>query len=697
MDAIDWCELCSASGTQESFDLFHNRLTALHNKHFPKVRIKRRYNNKKPWLTEALRISIKHKNKLYYIYQKVKSVSNELNYKRYKSKLQNILKKAEKAYFHDLLLNHSNDIRKSWVIIKGIIHKNRKEQVQTKFKLQDGNVTAQKAIISNKFNDFFVNIGPTLSKAIPSGSKLPTAYLGDMIKETIFLTPVDSLEVKNIILSLKNSAAGHDDVGASLLKLSIEHIVAPLTHICNLSLSEGVFPDQLKIANVVPLYKAEDSMMFNNYRPVSVLCVLSKIFEKIMFTRVQVFLNELQILYKYQFGFRKGHSTYMAHIVLMDKLIHAMENGEYVIGIYLDFSKAFDTVNHAILLDKLHHYGIRGVAHSWFKNYLTNRHQFVTYNGAKSKLKVINCGVPQGSILGPLLFLIYINDLVSVCKSTMPIMFADDTSLFASGTDIHVIEDTINKELSNISTWLKVNRLSLNVKKTHFMMFTNKRYSIAKIEIKIDNEPIEETTKTKFLGVIIDNKLTWKDHIMYISGKISRGMGIIIKSRKFLYKQTLLNLYYSFIYPYFIYCNQVWGNTYKTYLQKLTLLQKRIIRIIAGVHPLTHTDPLFMQFNILKFAHIHSFLIGRLMYRVYHGTLELFQGYFLVNSDIHNYLTRQTDHYHLPFFHTDLGKSSLRYYGAVLWNNIILSEVTYECSEYVFCKKLKHKIMLGQI
>ena len=153
-----------------------------------------------------------------------------------------------------------------------------------------------------------------------------------MIKENIFLTPVDSLEVKNIILSLKNSATGHDDIGASLLKLSIEHIAAPLTHICNLSLSEGVFPDQLKIANVVPLYIAEDSMMFNNYRPVSVLCVLSKIFKKIMFTRVQVFLNELQILYKYQFGFRKGHSTYMTHIVSMDKLIHAMENGEYVVA-----------------------------------------------------------------------------------------------------------------------------------------------------------------------------------------------------------------------------------------------------------------------------------------------------------------------------------------------------------------------------
>ena len=132
----------------------------------------------------------------------------------------------------------------------------------------------------------------------------------------------------------------------------------------------------------------------------------------------------------------------------------------------------------------------------------------------------------------------------------------------------------------------------------------------------------------------------------------------------------------------------------RTYLQKLTLLQKIIIRIIAGVHPLTHTDPLFMPSNILKFVHIHGFLIGRLKYRVYHGTLELFQGYFLVNSDVHNYLTRQTDHYHLPLFHTDLGKSSLRYYDAILWNNIILSEVTYECSEYVFCKKYSIKLCL---
>ena len=172
-------------------------------------------------------------------------------------------------------------------------------------------------------------------------------------------------EVKQIILSLKNSASGYDDISPMLLKTSINHISVPLSHICNLSLTEGVFPNDLKLANVVPLFKADDSMLFNNYRPVSILCVISKVFDKIMFDRLQKFLNDFNILYENQFGFRRNHSTHMAHIVLMVKIVHALENGESVIGLYLDFSKAFDTVNHAILLDRLEHYGIRVNALSW--------------------------------------------------------------------------------------------------------------------------------------------------------------------------------------------------------------------------------------------------------------------------------------------------------------------------------------------
>ena len=206
----------------------------------------------------------------------------------------------------------------------------------------------------------------------------------------------------------------------------------------------------------------------------------------------------------------------------MDKLIKSLDNGDCVIGVFLDFSKAFDTVDHAILLQKLEFYGIRGSALSWFQSYLKNRKQFVSYNGATSGLKLVKCGVPRGSILGPLLFLIYINDLSNVCPCTNPILFADDTNLFINGKDIFVFHDVLNKELANISEWLNVNKLSLSINKTQFMVFSRRKITPPKIDIEIDNQSVMETDLSKFLGVYIDKKLTWKTHISYIAGRIAR-------------------------------------------------------------------------------------------------------------------------------------------------------------------------------
>ena len=396
------------------------------------------------------------------------------------------------------------------------------------------------------------------------------------INESIFLSPVTPVEIEKLLVTLKDSATGWDEINAMFLKTSLNYIRDPLCHVCNMSLEEGIFPSKLKIAKVLPLFKAEEPSNFNNYRPVSLLRILSNVFEKIMYNRVSDFINQLEILYKFQFGFRKKHYTYLAHLILMDKITKSLENGDKVIGIYLDFSKAFDTVNHDILLQKLYYYGIRGNAYEWFKSYLTDRVQYVTYNGVQSSPKKIQCGVPQGSILGPLLFLLYINDLPNVCAKTMPFLFADDTNLFISRKNSHELYEAANNDLNAISEWLQVNRLSLNVKKTHYMLFSSTKIMSTNAELKIEAEIFSEVTKTKFLGVIIDNRLNWQHHISYISWKCAKGISIIIKLRKFLNNESLRSLYYAFIYLYLMYCNHFWGNACSVYLNKLSVLQKRL-------------------------------------------------------------------------------------------------------------------------
>ena len=398
-------------------------------------------------------------------YNRIKSVANEIKYKTYRNKLNRILKVAERKYYSDLIDENKHNIKKTWQIIKNIVNKNIMRKYQSKFKLSDGSITCDKSIVSEKFNEFFTGIGPSLAKKIPKQTLSPLNYLGNPIIQSIFLSEVTTNEIDKIIQSLKNGAAGHDDITAANLKLVARSINQPLAYLCNLSFTQGVFPMELKLANILPLYKSEDPYSFNNYRPVSLLCVLSKVFEKVMYDRLLEFLEIHKLLFAGQFGFRKQHSSYMALMILIDKLISSLDKGEMVIGIFLDFSKAFDTVDHEILLQKLFHYGVRGCALDWFRSYLCGRKQYVTYNNVSSNTKSINCGVPQGSILGPLLFLIYINDLSKVCTYTTPILFADDTNIFLNGLDIQQMQNTINKELLNISNWLKANKLSLNVKK----------------------------------------------------------------------------------------------------------------------------------------------------------------------------------------------------------------------------------------
>ena len=267
-----------------------------------------------------------------------------------------------------------------------------------------------------------------------------------------------------------------------------------------------------------------------------------------MYLKLVDYLVNNNILYDYQFGFRQHYSTSHALISLVDKISKALDKGELLVGVFLDLSKAFDTVNHDILIKKLAKYGIKGNVLKWFQCYLSNRKQYVIYDNSVSSISDIVCGVPQGSILGPLLFLLYINDIKNVSNILFPIIYADDTNIFIQGNCIDDLILEMNRELVKLNNWFQSNKLSLNVKKTHFMVFHRSRRKFNRTEdIIINNNVIEEKNSTTFLGVIMDSGLTWEDHVNYIKNKVSKAIGIINKVKHCINRSNLISLYNSFI------------------------------------------------------------------------------------------------------------------------------------------------------
>jgi len=352
-----------------------------------------------------------------------------------------------------------------------------------------------------------------------------------------------------------------------------------------------------------------------------------------MYNRMSDFMVKHNLLHDNQFGFRKNRSTYMAINVLVDKYHEALEKNEYMIGLFLDLSRAFDTISHDLLLRKLQRYGMRGIAHNWLMSYLKNRKQYVNYQNENSKTVLTNIGVPQGSILGPLLFILYVNDFSNISNKLSFIQFADDTSIFASGPSLSEIGKNIEAEMKCICEWLQNNRLTLNVTKTNYMVMCAKNKTIdTSLSIKINNMEIECVHETKFLGVIIDDKCLYKSHINYIANKISKFVGILHRAKGILDIQSLKVLYFTLVQPYFTYCLTIWGHTYESYLSRLYALQKKIIRIISREKYDAHTKPLFKSHKIMRINELYNYFISTLVYRSRRGEIPFpFKDYFKNN------------------------------------------------------------------
>ena len=691
----DWSTIYNEQDVNKAYAEFNDIIKQTYDMHCPrkKMRIDNKKKANKPWLTNSLIKCCKQKLKLYKRFINNKNESNEKKFKNYRNRLTTVLKFSEKKYYNDLLNLHKGNIKETWKVLNNIIKKKKGDSNTPKHFIKENN---EKIIngkeISDGFNNFFSNIGPKLAEQIETpADETIYDYLRNPIENSMFLSPIVEADIINIVNNFKSKTSNDcDNIDMALVKNIIKFIATPLTHICNLSFSSGIFPDLMKMAKIIPLYKAGGKSQFTNYRPVSLLPQFSKILERLFNNRLNNFIEKNNVISESQYGFRANRSTSSALMDLIEQITDNLDNKQITIGIFIDLKKAFDTVNHQLLIKKLRYYGVRGKANTWLQSYLDNRKQFVYFNDHCSEANTVKCGVPQGSILGPLLFIIYINDIVNVSDLLKFVLFADDTNLFASGNNIKSLCSMISGELEKLNTWFCVNKLSLNLTKTSFMVFTNK--SISNVSLFMCNTEIERVAVTKFLGVIIDDKLTWKEHIKQLSSKLAKCGSVIFKASSLLDSESLRTLYNSMFLPYISYCAEIWGNTYKSNLQCIIRAQKRIVRIIGKVHRFEHTNLLFHRFSILKFNDLVRLKISLIVHKAKQNLLPPnLQKRFMVYDENAKYTLRSLGKFKICYVRTTKKSKCISIEGIKIYN-LLPTSVKSVVNTTLFKKRFKKEV-----
>lgn len=497
------------------------------------------------------------------------------------------------------------------------------------------------------------------------------------------VTPDDTIQVIN---ALKNKKGHIDEIPIHIIKLYNTLFSIPLTILFNQSISTGMFPEKFKLAKIIPIHKTGSKTDLCNYRPISILSNFSKIFESLMKYQLMLYLKKRDILNNRQFGFRSGLNTFDAINTFTSDLYTALNKNKSILSVFIDFSKAFDTVQSSILLDKMYHYGVRGCVHDWFRSYLNNRQQYTIFNNTSSSTKPVELGVPQGSILGPILFLIYINDISNISDTLHTILFADDATFYLIGENPTELINKTNIELQKFSNWCLANKLTVNTTKTHYILFT-KTITIHQPlpNLTILNESILQVDKIKFLGVIFDKHLTFKHHISNLCLRLSRIIPLLLKVKHFAPIKILKCLYYAHIYPHLTYCNPIWSQTYPCHLSQVNILHKKIIRILTNSDFNEHTQPLFKSLNILNLADLSQLSIASFMYK----TLNLSN---YNTQPLHNYQTRNQYSLYIPRPNLTLFKHSTMYIGPKIWN-YLPGDIKQSKSLSCFKTKLKSHLL----
>lgn len=597
-----WDEVINCLDPNEACNKFYDTFSYNFNLIFPKISTKIYTNsNNKNWITTEIKALSKYKNDIFQLMKELDNLNiNKCKVEEYYrflcNKMKTMIKKTKQNISENFINESENKTQATWKLVNKLT-KNKKETDDYILKDEQNNLVSNPQLIPTIFNKYFCNITQILN--LPQPNNIST--IKDFQNNTIFLNPCSEHEIYETCINLKNKkSSGWDDIPVKVIKLCAHQIVKPLCHLINLMLAEGIFPDLLKLAIVKPIFKKGDSTLTSNYRPISILSCLSKVFEIIIYKRLSSFLETHKVLTPHQFGYIKNRSITQAVFKNISEILFSINNNEIVIATFLDLSKAFDSVEKNTLAYKLQHYGIRGKALELVMSYMSNRRQCVeieSYENGKitqyrSEYEKLDRGVPQGSILGPLLFVLYTNDLPNIINNSVT-MFADDTSILFHAKNTNLLFDNINKTVTSLLEWYKNNSLKINIEKTQAICFNN---------IPINSVPLENLKSielypyTKFLGIYIDKNLNWKYHVESVINKISKFTYALRVLRNSVSVEILIEVFNAFVQSVIRFGIIFWGHAAS--VLNILKIQKRCLRIINRSSSREHCRPLFKKFKV---------------------------------------------------------------------------------------------------
>lgn len=650
-------------------------------KHFP-LRKKRLRRKTHPWLNSATLITMRKRDQIH-----KKAVKSGLSqdwdlYKFLRNRVTKLNRKSRRDYFADKLEQNRAKPRAFWNILRQVLPSKRKHLEINKI-VVDNEEVSDPSKIADALNEYFTSIAATLLATRPQkhghtpNDHDPEVQTSQPATKLFHFPVLSETEVYNSLRTLDASkATGSDNIPAKALKIAAPAISQVVTHLFNASFQQGRYPASWKTAKVTPLFKGGEQTERDNFRPISVLPCLSKIQESFANSKLQEFARETGLIEQHQYAYVKHSSTTVALIKAVDSWIAAIDERQKVVSVFLDLRKAFDVIEHDILISKLRNSGITGSELDWFKSYLSHRSQFVSCGGTDSDRRTITHGVPQGSVLGPTLFNVHINGIAKVCNRCGVVLYADDTEIHACSKDVNIAESDVNKDLEEIDDWLDRNGLICNISKSEAMLLGS-RYSVQntrRLDIVISDKKLNQSNHVKYLGVYIDESLKWNKQISFITSKTYPKLKLLNRLSQFLSQDILLRIYKQTILPVLDYGCIVWGQCSKQNAGRLERLQNHAMRIILSTSRKTCTQSMRTKLGLLSLASRRRFMAVQLVHKIVNNSTHCppqLQGYFTKRSCMHNRTLRDNNNtLNIPRTKTAMGEKAFKVAAAKEWNSL---------------------------